>query len=195
MTLMGEHIGSALIQSRNLKILIFSSFVFGFVVTSTGIGIAATTGSRKEEDDNFGICALCSIGPILTVLIMGLFYDAQSTGYEFETPATGGGSGGTRPAVSVGLLPILPRGRDGRRPAVLGDRVDSFPYGSQQRLHAVRQISGRIDGALPHNWILVPICFAVGACVVVAEPAVHVLTKQVEESGGASFRAISPRCF
>jgi hypothetical protein len=36
-------------------------------------------------------------------------------------------------------------------------------------------------GALSANWIVIPVSLAVGACVVVAEPAVHVLAKQVEE--------------
>jgi hypothetical protein len=45
---------------------------------------------------------------------------------------------------------------------------------------------------LENNWILVPICLVVGACVVVAEPAVHVLTKQVEEitNGAISRRTL-----
>jgi hypothetical protein len=40
---------------------------------------------------------------------------------------------------------------------------------------------GEAMGALKNNWIVVPICLVMGACVAVAEPAVHVLTKQVEE--------------
>ena len=39
---------------------------------------------------------------------------------------------------------------------------------------------------MPYNWILIPIGMVVGYFIVAAEPAVHVLNKQVEEvTGGA----------
>ncbi|MDR3230524.1 MAG: DUF1538 domain-containing protein [Synergistaceae bacterium] len=304
---MGEHIGSALIQSRNLKLLIFSSFVFGFVVTiaepdlqvmtkqvpsmpdwallggvaagvafflvlgvlrilmrwrlsymlmgfyalallvalkstdyvavafdasavttgpitvpfllAMGVGIAATTGSRREEDDNFGICALCSIGPILTVLIMGLFYDAQSTGYEFETPAMVAGAAELArlflrgffrsfrevvmvvvPIFSIFMLYQVTHLRLSRTELVkigvgllyLMIGLTFFLTGVNSGFMPSGKYLGESMGALPYNWILVPICLVVGACVVVAEPAVHVLTKQVEEitSGAVSKRVM-----
>ena len=51
-----------------------------------GSGFAAVSGGRGAEEDNFGICAVCSVGPILAVLITGLFFDSHSTGYALETP-------------------------------------------------------------------------------------------------------------
>ncbi|MDR2137346.1 MAG: DUF1538 domain-containing protein [Synergistaceae bacterium] len=302
---MGEHIGSALIQSRNLKLLIVSSFVFGFVVTiaepdlqvmtkqvpsmpdwallggvaagvafflvlgvlrillrwrlswmlmgfyaltlmvalkspdyvavafdasavttgpitvpfllSMGVGVAATAGSRNEENNNFGVCALCSIGPILTVLIMGLFYDAQSTGYEFETPATVESAaelarlfawGFVRsfrevltvvvPICSIFALYQVTHLRLSKTELVkigvgllyLMVGLTIFLTGVNRGFMPSGKYLGESMGALSYNWILVPICLAVGACVVVAEPAVHVLTKQVEEitSGAISRR-------
>ena len=45
---------------------------------------------------------------------------------------------------------------------------------------------GSTIGALGYNWILIPIGMVVGYFIVAAEPAVHVLNKQVEEvTGGA----------
>jgi hypothetical protein len=302
---MGEHIGSALIRSRKLTLLIFSSFLFGFFVTiaepdlqvmtkqvpsmpdwallggvaagvafflvlavlrilfawrlsymlmafyaltllvalkssdylavafdasavttgpitvpfllSMGVGIAATTGRRIGEDDNFGICALCSIGPILTVLIMGLFYDAQSTGYEFETPAAVESAAELARLFALGFLrsfrevlmvvvPIfaiftlyqithlrlskveLVKIGVGLLYLMIGLTI--FLTGVNRGFMPSGKFLGESMGQLPHNWILVPICLVVGACVVVAEPAVHVLTKQVEEitSGAISKR-------
>lgn len=43
---------------------------------------------------------------------------------------------------------------------------------------------GRMLGALEHNWLLIPIGMVIGFTVVFAEPAVHVLNKQVEEVSG-----------
>lgn len=39
---------------------------------------------------------------------------------------------------------------------------------------------------LPHNWILVPIGFLMGFAVTLAEPAVHVLTQQIERVSSGS---------
>ncbi len=45
---------------------------------------------------------------------------------------------------------------------------------------------GSAIAKLPYNWILIPIGMVVGYFIVAAEPAVHVLNKQVEEiTGGA----------
>ncbi|MGD9560245.1 MAG: DUF1538 domain-containing protein, partial [Oscillospiraceae bacterium] len=50
---------------------------------------------------------------------------------------------------------------------------------------------GETMGNLEYNWILIPLCVVIGACVVAAEPAVHVLTKQVDEiTNGAISRGM-----
>ena len=49
---------------------------------------------------------------------------------------------------------------------------------------------GGAIASLPYRWILIPIGMAIGFFVAAAEPAVHVLTKQVEQiSGGAISRS------
>ena len=37
-----------------------------------GVGIAATIGGKKSSENSFGLVALCSVGPILAVLILSL---------------------------------------------------------------------------------------------------------------------------
>lgn len=37
-----------------------------------GIGFATVRGGKNAQDDSFGMVALCSIGPILAMLILGL---------------------------------------------------------------------------------------------------------------------------
>ena len=55
---------------------------------------------------------------------------------------------------------------------LLGVNVGFLPVGS---------FLGSLLGDLPYNWIIVPIGMIVGFFVVAAEPAVHVLTRQVYE--------------
>ncbi len=52
---------------------------------------------------------------------------------------------------------------------------------------------GQVIAALPYRWIIVPIGMLIGYFIVLAEPAVFVLTKQVEEitSGAISSKAMS----
>lgn len=50
---------------------------------------------------------------------------------------------------------------------------------------------GEALGAMPNNWLLVPIGMLLGAILVFAEPSVHVLNRQVEEvSGGQISRHV-----
>lgn len=48
---------------------------------SLGVGFAAVRSDKNAEEDSFGLVALCSIGPILAVLLLGLLYHPKETGY------------------------------------------------------------------------------------------------------------------
>ena len=52
-------------------------------IMAFGIGISATRSDKHAADDSFGLIALCSIGPILAVLILGLLYAPEGV-YEAE---------------------------------------------------------------------------------------------------------------
>ena len=41
-------------------------------IMALGLGIATTVGGRKAKESSFGLVSLCSIGPIIAVLILGL---------------------------------------------------------------------------------------------------------------------------
>ena len=43
-------------------------------IMALGVGFAAVRSDKHAEDDSFGLVALCSIGPILAVLLLGLLY-------------------------------------------------------------------------------------------------------------------------
>ena len=87
-------------------------------ILALGVGVAAVRGGQSAEEDSFGLVALCSIGPILAVLTLALFFDPSSSQYAPETPALLTAWGDVLPAllhafphylweVTVALLPIL----------------------------------------------------------------------------------------
>ena len=46
-------------------------------IMAMGVGISAIRSDRHAADDSFGLVALCSIGPVMAVLILGLLFDPQ----------------------------------------------------------------------------------------------------------------------
>ena len=50
-------------------------------IMSLGYGLAAVRGDKTSQEDTFGFVALASVGPILIVMILGLFCDASKITY------------------------------------------------------------------------------------------------------------------
>ena len=50
-------------------------------IMAFGIGISAIRNDRHAADDSFGLISLCSIGPILAVLVLSLIYRPESADY------------------------------------------------------------------------------------------------------------------
>ena len=50
-------------------------------IMSLGIGISAIRSDERAEDDSFGLVALSSVGPILSVLVLSLIYHPESVEY------------------------------------------------------------------------------------------------------------------
>ncbi|MDR2176163.1 MAG: DUF1538 domain-containing protein [Synergistaceae bacterium] len=173
-----------------------------------GSGIAAVSSGQGSEEDNFGICAICSVGPIVAILLIGLFFDARASGYETEAQATVGAAGELVRLFADGLVhsfrdvamvivPIIgifaifqithlrlsrtELVRIGVGLLYLMCGLTVFLTGVNRGFMPAGRFLGEKMGALPNNWVLPPISLFIGACVVVAEPAVHVLTRQVEE--------------
>ena len=51
-------------------------------IMALGIGFSAVRSDKHAENDSFGLVALCSVGPILAVLLLGLLYHPGESGYE-----------------------------------------------------------------------------------------------------------------
>ncbi len=177
-------------------------------ILALGVGVSALRSDESAESDSFGLVALCSVGPILAVMILGLiFRPAENVYTPVALPAT-------ETSLELWMLFVreLPRYISEVALALLPIGVFFFLFQRfSLRLHKselLRIISGllytyvglvlfllgvnvgfmpvgnyigQLLGRLSFNQILVPIGMVIGFFVVSAEPAVHVLSKQVYE--------------
>lgn len=182
-------------------------------IIAIGTGVASLRSDKNAETDGFGFTALCSIGPIIAVMILGIIVKPTEI-----IPSTSeilpivdskdilSVFGESLPhymkEVAIALLPIVAFyfifqlfGQRVHKETIIkiligvfytyiglvlfliGVNVGFLPVGSE---------IGAYIGNLENNWIIVPLGMIIGFFVVAAEPAVHVLTKQVYEiTGGA----------
>ncbi len=176
-------------------------------ILALGIGVANTRSDKKAEADSFGLVALCSIGPILAVLILGFFYSgtdgvAEITSYTFENTAEIGKAYLTAlPAylkeTAVALLPIivifflfqifsLKISRFNLAKICVG--IVYTYIGLVLFLTGVNVGFSSLGAVLGSNlaggwtkYLLIPLSMLLGWFVISAEPAVAVLEKQIEE--------------
>ena len=50
-------------------------------IMALGVGVSALRAAQGHDDDSFGLVALCSVGPILMVLLLGIFYHPSDAIY------------------------------------------------------------------------------------------------------------------
>ena len=178
-------------------------------ILALGVGVSAIRSDANAENDSFGLVALCSVGPILAVMLLGLIF--RPDGGNYAASATPPDAADTRAMtamfasalphymkeVAVALLPIAAffvlfqllvlhlKQREvfriimgllytyvGLALFLTGVNVGFMPMGNYL---------GQALGSLDVRWLLVPIGMVIGYYVVSAEPAVHVLSKQVYE--------------
>ena len=188
-------------------------------IMALGVGVASIRSDGNAAQDSFGLVALCSVGPILAVLILALVYPAS--GAYVPTPIPEAANSRelwqlfqtSFPAyiheVFVSLAPIaaffvifqivalkLQRKKvlkiaAGLLYTDLG--LVLFLTGVNVGFLPAGTYLGRQLASLPYNWIIVPIGMLMGWFIVQAEPAVHVLNHQVEEitSGAIPGKAMS----
>lgn len=46
-------------------------------IMALGVGVASIRSDKNAEADSFGLVALCSVGPILAVMLLGFFYKME----------------------------------------------------------------------------------------------------------------------
>ena len=170
------------------------------------VGISHVLGDRRSKENSFGMVALCSVGPILAVLVLGIF-SRNDLNYQVPDYNVSGDILGTyihtlehtakEVAIALGLIVVffmvcqlvflkLPW----KRLLRIGIGV-IFTY-----IGLVTFLTGVNVGFMPigyklglclaqsHPAFLVIFGLVVGVLVVMAEPAIHVLNCQVEEVTG-----------
>lgn len=188
-------------------------------IMALGVGFAAVRSDKHAENDSFGLVALCSIGPILAVLLLGVLYNPGDTTYiAGEIPQVADSaelfytflSGFPKylREIAVSLLPIVLffaafqifalklKKRDLLKIVVglvytyIG--LVLFLTGVNVGFMPAGNYLGQTLAGLEWNWIIIPIGVVIGYFIVRAEPAVYVLREQVEEitSGAVSGKAL-----
>ena len=188
-------------------------------IMSLGLGIASTRSDKNSASDSFGLISLCSIGPILCVLLLGIIYRPQEAASHLSViPSIPNTAQAARyftqsfptyfEEVARALLPIaglflvfqaitrrfkrgqLMRIATGLLYTYIG--LVLFLCGVNVGFMPAGQLIGATIATGASKWLLVPIGMLIGYFIVKAEPAVAVLTKQVEEvsNGSISHRAM-----
>lgn len=191
-------------------------------IMAVGVGLASVRSDKDAMGDSFGLVALSSIGPILAVMMLGIFYNPENAAY---TPVTIAEIVTTRDVVREFLLGLPHYAKE-----VL---VSLFPivlvfiiFQLFSRRYKPRQIVRILVGIVytyiglvlflcgvnvgfapvgsllgselvlnGFQWLLVPIGALIGYYIVKAEPAIQVLNRQVEGvTNGAISATAMNRC-
>lgn len=177
-------------------------------IMALGIGMATVRSDKTSQEDSFGLVALCSVGPILASLFLGIFYHPDGAGY---SPVSIAGDISFLKAfsefyhhipdyvkeVAIALLPVIGFF------ALFQIAVLKIPFRQLAKiviglvytyLGLVLFLTGVNIGFMPagyfigsqminnsFKWLLIPLGMVIGFVIVSAEPAVHVLNQQVED--------------
>ena len=182
-------------------------------IMALGVGVASIRSDENAKADSFGLVALCSIGPILAVMILSLVFPA------------GSGSAAETASVDAGNTVVLGRSYLAAIPHMLLEvavalapiavffllfqafslRLHKWPLlkilvgigytyvglvlfltGVNVGFSPLGSVLGAAMGAGWQMWLLIPLAMVMGWFIIDAEPAVHILNQQVEElSAGA----------
>ncbi len=184
-------------------------------IMALGVGVSAIRSDRHAGNDSFGLVALCSIGPILAVLVLGLMYPSEAAYTPVEIPEMENsqemillfvhGLPHYAKEVAIALAPIVAFFflfntfyiKMPKKPLISISVGLIFTYvglvlfltGVNVGFMPVGNYIGNLIGRKSFNWILLPIAMLIGYFIVKAEPAVHVLNKQVEDLTAGSIPA------
>ncbi len=175
-------------------------------IMALGVGIALTVGGRNASENSFGLIALCSVGPILAVLMLSLFSKGE---LNYTIPDYSMGnilSEGTEDVFfdkaievirSLGLVVVsffviqflalkLPKSKIVQILFGIGYTFIGLVLFLAAVEMAFMPLGFQIGSQLSahHPAIIIGFAFIIGNVVVLAEPAVHVLNSQVQEITG-----------
>lgn len=186
-------------------------------VMALGLGLAYVRGDKTTEEDSFGLISLCLIGPIITVLVLGMFFEPSggsaiaipdleslsdiTVQYKLEIPIYA-------KQVAIALAPILflfaiiqiVRLRLGRATIIQISSGTIYTFAGLVLFLASVNVGfmpagyqlGCILAEYGSDKALILVGMVMGFFVVAAEPAVFVLKRQVNEitAGAVSEKAM-----
>ena len=189
-------------------------------IMALGVGISAIRSDRHAANDSFGLVALCSIGPILAVLVLGLIYSPSDSDlasalaevhiadsvelwkvFAHELPAYMG-------EIAISLLPIVVFFGIFQIVSLKLDKrhlvkiliglvytyagLVLFLTGANVGFMPTGSYLGNVLAGEWYRYLLIPIGAVIGFFIVKAEPAVYVLNHQVEDmtDGAISAKAM-----
>ena len=188
-------------------------------IMALGVGVASIRSDENAKSDSFGLVALCSIGPVLAVMLLGIIYrpdtaaGAEIAVSQIETSVQLGADylhalPHYLAEIAMALLPIFVffllfqvfalRLRKLPFVKILIGMLYTFA-GLVLFLTGVNvgfsPLGYVLGGAMVEqglSWLLVPLAMLMGWFIIDAEPAVYILNKQVEEltSGAISAKAM-----
>ena len=178
-------------------------------IMALGIGVSSIRSDGDAENDSFGLVALCSIGPILAVMILSLFFemDPQSK-TSYVMPAIETSRDITlaflksiphylqEVAIAIGPLAlfflIFQALSGGMKKNTLFKILIGLAYtyiglvlfltGVNVGFMFVGNYIGETIAGSDYKFLILPLGMLIGYFIVSAEPAVKVLTKQVEDT-------------
>ena len=171
-------------------------------IVALGVGIAATLGGKDAGENSFGLVALCSVGPILAVTALGLSVRGDVS-YRLPNYSVDAHLGSEFLPTVVGVVEEVALAL-GLIVAFFLILQFTFLHLPRKKLYQIAVgilytfvglvifLSAVTVGFMPIGYslgtmladlpslLLIGFAFVLGLVVVLAEPAVHVLNKQVE---------------
>lgn len=188
-------------------------------IMAMGVGISMIRGDKNAQDDSFGLVALSSIGPILAVMILSFFCTPEQVASETIIPKVETMQDVAKAfvydlphyfkEVAISLLPIIGM--------FLVFQLITHRYHLKQKLRItmgfiytylglvlflcgvnvgfapVGSLLGEFLAKDTLKWLLIPIGMLIGYFIVMAEPAIQILNKQVQTvtEGSISAKAMN----
>ena len=189
-------------------------------IMALGVGVTAIRADKDADNDSFGLVSLCSVGPIIAVMLLGIvnnvteieptvyptlvYTESDDLFWMFirQIPKYAG-------EVLMAIGPIVVFflvfraatggiGTGGLGKIIVGIiytfvGLTMFLTGVNVGFLPLGHELGEILAASSLKWLIIPIGMIIGYFIVTAEPAVQVLKKQVEEEteGAIPARALS----
>ena len=189
-------------------------------IMALGVGVSSIRSDGKAKEDSFGLVALCSVGPVIAVMLLSLIFKPENGEAALNTPPVflltteiGNGYIAAFPTylkeMALALLPIFAffllfqavslRLRHKPFAQILIGIVYTyvglvlFLTGVNVGFSPLGETLGGMMASSRWRWMMVPLSILMGWYIIQAEPAVHVLTKQVEEltAGAVSEKAMA----